>query len=112
MISIEGMEFYAFHGCTSDEKKVGIYFEVDVHIVCDLSLPAISDNIKDALNYQTVYQLVSKEMQQTSNLLEHVGQRIKHSILDHFPDAEEVSVKISKMNPPLGGKVKKVSIVV
>ena len=112
MISIEGMVFYAFHGCTEDEKKVGIYFEVDVHIRCDLSTPATTDRISDALNYQSVYTIVAKEMQQTSHLIEHVGKRIKDAILSKFSAAEDVNVKISKMNPPLGGKVKKVSIII
>lgn len=110
MISIEGMEFYAFHGCTAAEKKVGICFEVDVYIMCDLTLPSQTDQIEDALNYQTVYSIVAREMQITSHLLEHVCRRIKQSIIAAFPQAEEVTVKVSKMNPPLGGKVRKVSV--
>lgn len=110
MISVEGMEFYAFHGCTPEEKQVGIRFEVDVHIVCNLSLPAQSDAIEDALNYQTVYGIVAQQMQITSNLIEHVAQRIKNEIVKQFPQAENVSVRVSKMNPPLGGKVQKVSV--
>ncbi len=112
MISLEGMEFYSFHGCTAEEKKTGIHFRVDVHIVTDLLIPAATDNIKDALNYVTVYKIVAREMQQTSNLIEHVGKRIKESILHEFEHAEDVTVRISKMNPPLGGKVEKVSIVI
>jgi 7,8-dihydroneopterin aldolase/epimerase/oxygenase len=112
MISIEGMEFYAFHGCTEEEKKTGIHFKVDVHIVCDLDIPAASDNIKDALNYVTVYQIVALQMQKTSNLIEHVGNRIKKAILNEFSQVEDVTVRVSKMNPPLGGKVEKVSIVI
>lgn len=112
MISIEGMEFYAFHGCTEEEKKTGIHFMVDVHIVCDLDNPASTDNIKDALNYVTVYKIVAREMQHTSNLIEHVGKRIKEAILNEFAQAEDVTVRVSKLNPPLGGKVEKVSIVI
>ncbi len=111
MISIEGMEFYAFHGCTPEEKKTGIHFHVDVHIVCDLSIPAQSDNISDAINYQNVYTLVAEQMQQTSSLIEHVALRIRNVIVETFPEAENVSVRVSKMNPPLGGKVQKVSVV-
>jgi len=112
MISIEGMDFYAYHGCTAEEKTVGIHFQVDVHIVCDLSRPAETDNINDALNYKTVYELVAKEMQQPSNLIEHVAQRIKNAVVKHFPQSEDVTVKVSKLNPPLGGKVQKVSVLV
>jgi 7,8-dihydroneopterin aldolase/epimerase/oxygenase len=110
MITVEGMEFYAFHGCSQEEKIVGIRFQVDVYIKTELSNPAQTDNINDALNYQTVYDLVAKEMKQTSNLIEHVAQRIKNSIIQHFSQAEEVMVRVSKINPPLGGKVGKVSV--
>jgi len=110
MITVEGMEFYAFHGCSQEEKIVGIRFQVDVYIKTVLSKPAQTDNIRDALNYQTVYDLVAKEMKQTSNLIEHVAQRIKNSIIQHFSQAEEVMVRVSKLNPPLGGKVGKVSV--
>jgi 7,8-dihydroneopterin aldolase/epimerase/oxygenase len=110
MITVEGMEFYAFHGCSQEEKIVGIRFQVDVYIKTELSNPAQTDNINDALNYQTVYDLVAKEMKQTSNLIEHVAQRIKNRIIQHFSQAEEVMVRVSKINPPLGGKVGKVSV--
>ncbi len=112
MISLEGMKFYAFHGCSEEEKKVGIHFLVDVHIVCDVSVPAESDDIRDALNYQTVYDIVAGEMKKTSNLIENVGLRIKQSIIEKFPQAEDVTVRISKMNPPLGGEMQKVSVLI
>ncbi len=112
MISIEGMEFYAFHGCTEDEKKTGIHFRVDVQIQCDLSRAASSDNLHDALNYLSVYKIVALEMKQASNLIEHVGKRIKDAIQKEFGQAEEVTVRVSKMNPPLGGKVEKVSVII
>jgi len=110
-ILIEGMEFYAYHGCTEDEKLVGIHFTVDVEISCNLDKAANSDDIKKALNYQEVYLLVKQEMEQTSNLLENVGKRIKESIIKRFSEIEDITVKVSKINPPLGGKVKKVSII-
>ena len=112
MISVEGMEFFAFHGCTEDEKKVGIHFEVDVWIDVDVSVAADTDDINDALNYQIVYKIVSEQMKQTSSLLEHVAGRIKKQLAATFPQSKNITIKISKMNPPLGGKVKRVSITV
>jgi 7,8-dihydroneopterin aldolase/epimerase/oxygenase len=112
MIAVEGMEFYAYHGCTEEEKKVGIHFQVDVLIDCNIDLPSETDNINDALNYQTVYQIVARQMLQTSNLLEHLGRRIKNELESTFPQAKNIRVTVSKMNPPLGGKVKRVSITI
>ncbi len=45
-----------------------------------------------------------------SNLLEHVGRRILVSLKEHFPEIISAKVKVSKMNPPLGGKIGSVSL--
>ena len=110
-ILIEDMEFFAYHGCTEDEKIVGTNFSVDINITCNFEKAANSDNINDALNYQDVYLLAKKEMEQTSSLIENVGMRIKDAILKEYPQIEKIEVKVSKLNPQLGGKVKKVSII-
>jgi dihydroneopterin aldolase len=69
-----------------------------------------SDKINDALNYVKVYELVRHEMQQTSNLLENVTARIVDSLYRNFPQIKWTRVKVSKMNPPMGGQMKKVSV--
>ncbi len=110
VIDLEEMEFYAYHGCFQEEKVVGNRFLVNVSIRTPVQQPVDSDNIKDALNYVEIYELVRREMQQTSNLLEHVGGRILNSLYEHFPFIEWARIKISKMNPPMGGQMKKVSL--
>ena len=45
-----------------------------------------------------------------SQLLEHVAGRILTSIKNHFPQIEEVEIKVSKMNPPFGGDVHSASV--
>lgn len=109
-ISLEGMEFYSFHGCTEDEKKVGIWFKVDVKFETDTIKAQASDQIADTINYQKVYTVIAKEMQIASNLLENVAFRIKNSLLIEFGDLQNLKIKISKISPPLGGKIKKVSV--
>jgi dihydroneopterin aldolase len=49
-------------------------------------------------------------MQQTSNLLEHVTARVIDSLYRHFPEIQWARVKISKMNPPMGGQMNNVSV--
>ena len=110
LIKIEGMEFYAYHGCLKEEQIVGNKFLLDLQIETDLEKPAQTDNIKDALNYQTVYELIKKEMTLKSNLLEHIANRIITTIYDNYPEVKKLTVKVSKMNPPLGGKVDCVSV--
>jgi dihydroneopterin aldolase len=110
LIEIEGMEFYAYHGHYEEEQIVGNKFLVDIKIEADCDVPAHSDNINDAINYQTVYKIIKKQMKIKSRLLENIVKRIIDAIFDELPGIEKVEVKLSKMNPPMGGKIKKVSV--
>lgn len=110
IIDLEEMEFYAYHGCFREENVVGNRFLVNISIRTDMSRPMQTDNINDALNYVKVYELVRTEMQQTSNLLEHVTARVIDSLFRHFSEIQWARVKISKMNPPMGGQMNNVSV--
>jgi dihydroneopterin aldolase len=110
IISIEKMEFYAYHGCFKEEQIIGTRFLVDLFMETDTTEAERSDELKDTVNYQEVYLLVKKEMEIKSKLLEHVGRRILDAMKEKFPEIKEAKVKISKMNPPLGGKMQNVSL--
>lgn len=110
IIELEEMEFYAYHGCFKEEQVVGNRFMVSISIKVDVEKPSKNDNIADALNYVTVYELTKKEMQQKSHLVEHLTERILSAIYEQFNYVDWVRVKVSKMNPPMGGQMKAVSI--
>lgn len=109
-IRIEQMEFYSFHGCFEEERIVGNRFIVDLTMETDMSLACKTDRIDDALNYQTAYDLVKREMKTNSYLLEHIACRILDALFQNFPQLGKASVKVSKMNPPMGGKIGSVSV--
>jgi len=104
------MEFYAYHGCFKEEQVVGNQFQVSILIEVDAHAAQLSDNLNDTVNYQVVYNLIKEEMQQKSKLLEHVAERIISVVHNNFKNVERVWVKVSKLNPPLGGKVEMVSV--
>lgn len=110
IIELEGMHFYAYHGHFEVEQIVGNQFIVDVRIETDTSKAAESDDLKDAVNYQAVFETVKKEMQVKSKLLENVANRILDTLHKNFPVIEKAQVKISKINPPMGGKIEKASV--
>jgi len=112
LIQIEGMEFYAFHGHYREEQIVGSRFLVDLTIEADTEKPAESDNLKDAVNYQQAYGIVKVQMEQKSHLLENIASRIINALYSEMNGIKKARVKVSKMNPPVGGKVNSVSVVV
>ena len=109
-ISIEGMEFFAYHGCFQEEQIIGTRFLVDIHLETDAHGAEHSDDLSKTVNYQAVYMAVKAEMAIKSKLLEHVARRIVDRLFVDFPTISEISVKVSKMNPPVGGKVENVSV--
>ena len=111
LIQIENMEFYAFHGHYREEQIVGNKFLVDLHVESDMAVPAESDNLADAINYQFAYKLLKEEMEKKSKLLENIAKRILDVIYANFEGVQKVTVKVSKMNPPMGGgRIEKVSV--
>jgi len=110
LIEIEGMEFYAFHGHFAVEKIAGNRFLVNLMIEVDCSKAGLTDRLEDTLDYQKAYLIVKEEMAIPSDLLEHVAQRIINRIKAEFPESQKVLVKVSKMNPPMGGQIRKVSV--
>lgn len=110
IIEIEGMKFYAYHGHFEAEQIIGNEFTVDIKIKTDCKKAAISDNLDDALNYQAVYEVIKMEMTKNSKLLEHVANRILDRLYINFNQIKSAKLKISKLNPPMGGEIKKVSV--
>ena len=109
-IKIENMEFYSFHGHFREEQIVGNKFIVDLAIETDMKVPSESDNLRDAVDYQRVYQIIKLEMEKKSHLLEHIAGRIIDAIYAEMKGIQKITVKVSKMNPPMGGKIGSVSV--
>jgi len=110
LIRIEDMEFYAFHGHYREEQIVGSHFLVDVTLETDTDNAGSSDDLKDTLNYQKAYLIIKKEMETSSNLLEHIATRILNALYSGLKDIRKATVKVSKMNPVMGGKIGRVSV--
>lgn len=109
-ILLEGMEFYAYHGVYKEERENGQPFSIDLEILADYSKACHSDKLEDAIDYVQVYELVKAEMEIPSSLLENVAQRIIGSIRKNFEQIESIKVKITKLQPPISGKLKGISI--
>ncbi|MBE0650977.1 MAG: dihydroneopterin aldolase [Bacteroidales bacterium] len=110
VISIEGMDFFAYHGHFKEEQVIGTKFRCDVFLEVDTTKAEQTDNLQDTVNYQEVFKVVKAEMSVRSYLLEHVGRRIVERIKNDFPTVKKVRLKIRKLNPPLGGKMDFVSL--
>ena len=111
-ILVEGINLYAYHGCMKEESVIGGNYIVDICMEADMSKPAKTDNLNDALDYVTVYEIVKKEMAVRSKLIEHVAKRIINKLKKQFPKTDTITIKLTKLNPPIEGDVEKVSVVI
>ena len=110
-IELEGMDFHAFHGCYELEQQTGSHFEVSLRITTELGTVAEEDDVTKAVNYLTVYEVVREEMQRTQHTIERVAQNIMEALHSRFPQICETECRVTKIAPPLGGKVARVSVV-
>ena len=107
---VSGMEFVSGIGCYEAEKIIGSKFIVDLEITANCSKAAETDNLYDAINYVNVYKLVAKEMAIQCNLIENAAQRILNQVVNYSANIYDVRVRLSKINPVIGGKLEKVTI--
>lgn len=110
-IKVENIQLYAYHGCLEEEAKIGSEYRVDVEVKADLSASSISDELADTVDYVHLNLVVKEEMAIRSKLLEHVARRILHRILEELPSVEVANIAVSKINPPIGGEVAQVTVV-
>lgn len=109
-VALEGLEFHAFHGVYPHERESGNWFEVDIAVETDFSSAAFQDDLAGTVNYETLFRIVKEEMDKPSKLLEKVAGKIIEDILNELPVVQSVDVKISKINPPIGGKCKRATV--
>lgn len=110
IIRITNIQVYAYHGCLVEEGKIGSDYRIDIEVKANLQPSADSDELSDTVDYVHVNRIVKQEMAVRSKLLEHVAKRIINRIFDEIPIANETTVQVSKINPPIGGNVEMVTI--
>src|SRR5687768_11695732 len=109
-IALEGLEFHAFHGVYPHERESGNFFQVDIAVETDFTLAAQDDSLSGTVNYESLFRIVKEEMDQPSRLLETVAEKIVNHVFEELPAVSSIELKISKLNPPIGGKCKSSSV--
>lgn len=109
-VRLQNIKVYAHHGCLPQETIIGSDYLVNVSVSSDLTKAAISDQLKDTVDYVHINKIVKEEMAIPSKLLEHVAQRILDRIFLELPSVQKSKVSVSKINPPINGDVEKVSV--
>ncbi|MCB0653851.1 MAG: dihydroneopterin aldolase [Saprospiraceae bacterium] len=110
IISLEGVKLFARHGFYEEEEVLGNEFLIHLFVDTEIDEAAIEDDLFKSVNYETLFYLCKLEMKEPAKLLETVAMRIVDRIEEHFQNINGVRLKLSKLNPPLDGRVEKASV--
>jgi 7,8-dihydroneopterin aldolase/epimerase/oxygenase len=108
-IHVTGIRAYGYTGYLPEEQVLGQWFEVDVTLWLDLSVPGNTDAIKDTVDYRSVISIV-QNLVKTSKfvLVERLATNIADSILQKCEYLSQVQVILSKPAAPIpdfGGRI-------
>ncbi|NAS11010.1 dihydroneopterin aldolase [Poritiphilus flavus] len=111
LIKLENIRVYSYHGCLEEEAIIGSDYRVDVTVGADLGKASLSDQLSDTIDYVHINRIVKEEMAIRSKLLEHVAKRIIDRLFAELELLLTASVTVAKINPPIGGDVQSVQVV-
>jgi dihydroneopterin aldolase len=109
-VEITGLSLYTHHGVTAAEREVGQRLLLDVRF--DIGEPdaLITDRVEDTVDYGEVCQVIALIAQQRSyKTLERLCAVIADRLASQF-NAESVTVKAAKPEPPIPLPVEEVSV--
>src|SRR5690348_15317077 len=102
-IALEGVQMFAYHGWHEPEKNTGSKFLLDVVVETDFLPETEFHNIHDTVDYEIMFSILQKNMQQPERLLEAVCRKICDELFERYPKIHSAEVTIRKLNPPIKG---------
>lgn len=100
-MTLSGMQFFGYHGVFPEENKLGQRFGVDLQLTLDLSGAAATDDLEYTVNYAEVHALVKQIVEgKPFKLIEALAGDIATKVLGAYTMVHEVTVRVTKPNPP------------
>ncbi|WP_338553861.1 dihydroneopterin aldolase [Paenibacillus sp. KS-LC4] len=98
---VKGMQFYGYHGVFAEENRLGQKFGVDLELLLDLDKAATLDDLEATVNYAELHALTKKIVEGTPfKLIEALAGSIATQLLAAYTMINEVTVRVTKPNPP------------
>ncbi len=109
-VEINGLSLFTHHGVTAAEREVGQRLILDIRLVVGGADATVTDRVEDTVDYARVCEVAALVATQRSDkTLERLCGAIADRLLRDF-DAQEVSVKAAKPEPPIPLPVDDVSV--
>ncbi|MBD5206453.1 MAG: dihydroneopterin aldolase [Bacteroidales bacterium] len=101
-ISLEKLTFYGKIGVFEQERTVGNEFLIDCKVKVSTE-DFEPENLDSSISYASIFEEIAAIMSQDWKLLESVAMAIARKLLSRWPQILNVSVKITKVAPPISG---------
>ncbi len=110
-IILKNIRTFSYHGCLVEESKIGSNYRVDLEVKTNLRNSALTDDLSDTVDYVILNKIVVEQMAVRENLLETVAHKIIRRAMGELNAVKKIKISVTKLNPPIGGDVEGVSIV-
>ena len=109
-IFIRGLQFFAYHGVSSEERIVGHRFVLD--LTCEVNQTAgISDRIEESVNYVEVASIaVGAATSGRFSTVERAATVIGERLISAFPTITAVTIRLGKIAPSIELTVAEVGV--
>lgn len=109
-VEVNGLSLYTHHGVSAAEREVGQRLILDIRLELGESDATVTDRVEDTVDYGRVCEVAALVATQRSDkTLERLCAAIADRLIRDF-DAQAVSVKASKPEPPIPLPVEDVSV--
>lgn len=104
-IEINDLKIFARHGVFPQERKCGNLYSVSLSLVYPADDAAINDALDGTIDYSEAVEIIAREMEQPSALIEHVAWRIRLALLKRWPKIEGGCIRLEKPAPPISAEI-------
>ncbi len=101
-VALKHVRFFSPIGFYEEEQVIGNEFFIDLEVYFPFQ-NSDSEDLKNTINYEELYQLLAEVMRPKRKLLESALEDIMDLILKRYGYLQEIKVSIRKVNPPFGG---------
>lgn len=101
-VALREVRFYSPIGFYDEEQVIGNEFYINVEVIFPFE-NSDSEDLKNTINYEELYQILVDVMTPKRKLLESALEDILDLILKKYSFVEKAFVSIRKINPAFGG---------
>ncbi|GGG87860.1 dihydroneopterin aldolase [Paenibacillus radicis (ex Gao et al. 2016)] len=100
-MTLQGMQFFGYHGVFPEENRLGQKFGVDLELKIDLEQAAQTDELSQSVDYSQLHALTKEVVEGTPyKLIEALAGGIATRVLEAYTMINELTVRVTKPNPP------------